>query len=123
MMIEMADAPRQPRRQESRGFLASVAILMLGVTPISQSAASHRHVVTIENLQFSPRVLTIRRGDSVVWLNKDIFPHTATADAKSFDSQAIAANSSWTYKADHAGSFSYGCSYHPTMRATLVVNP
>jgi len=77
--------------------------------------------VTIENLEFSPKQLTVRRGDRIVWVNKDLFPHTATADGHAFDSRSIAPNASWTYVAGKPGEYPYGCTFHPTMKATLTV--
>ena len=65
-------------------------------------------------------MLTVARGDTVVWVNKDPFPHTATAAGR-FDSGDIAAGASWRYVATTVGSFDYICSYHPTMQATLNV--
>jgi plastocyanin len=77
--------------------------------------------VTIEGSRFIPSTLTVRVGDSIVWLNKDLFPHTATSSAGKFDSQGIAPEQSWTYKAAAKGAFDYVCIYHPTMRGTLQV--
>ena len=72
-------------------------------------------------MQFSPKTLTVHRRDRVVWVNKDLFPHTATAAAKAFDSHEIAANGSWTYIARKAGEYAYGCSLHATMKGKLIV--
>lgn len=83
--------------------------------------ATEARTVTIENLQFSPAKLTVHRGDRIVWINKDLFPHTVTAEGKVFDSQSIAPNASWTYVARKSGQFPYSCTFHPTMRGTLVV--
>jgi plastocyanin len=63
----------------------------------------------------------VKAGDVVVWRNKDPFPHTATSRAGGFDSQAIAPGQSWKYTAKTRGDFSYICSFHPTMTATLRV--
>jgi plastocyanin len=79
------------------------------------------HTVVIENMQFTPATLTVSTGERVVWVNKDLFPHTATADDKTFDSKEIAANASWTYVAGKAGEYPYGCTLHPTMKARLIV--
>src|SRR5687768_14033228 len=38
------------------------------------------HKVVIENMVFSPDALEVRPGDTIVWMNKDFFPHTATAE-------------------------------------------
>ena len=73
----------------------------------------------MESVSFQPQVLTIRLGDSVVWLNKDPFPHTATSSA--FDSMVIAAEGSWRHTPTASGEHPYVCLFHPTMKATLRV--
>jgi plastocyanin len=80
--------------------------------------ATHR--VTIEGLKNDPETLTVRRGDTIVWTNKDPFPHTVTAAGK-FDSRDIAADGSWKYVARTAGEFAYICTLHPNMKGTLRV--
>ena len=72
-------------------------------------------------MQFSPASLTVSPGDRIVWVNKDLFPHTATADSKAFDSRDIAAGASWTYVAVRSGEYAYSCTFHPTMKGRLVV--
>ncbi|HEY3731348.1 MAG TPA: cupredoxin family copper-binding protein [Steroidobacteraceae bacterium] len=79
------------------------------------------HTVTIEAMQYQPQALTVRPGDRIRWINKDLFPHTVTADGGGFDSPEIAPQSSWTFTARKAGEFPYGCRLHPTMKATLTV--
>jgi plastocyanin len=81
-------------------------------------AATHR--VVIDGLKYEPETLTVRRGDTIVWTNKDPFPHTVTAPGK-FDSHDIAANGSWKYVARTAGEYVYICTLHPNMKGTLKV--
>lgn len=57
---------------------------------------------------------------TVVWINKDPFPHTVTAKGD-FDSHDIAAGRSWTYTAHTSGEFNYICKLHPTMKGVLKV--
>lgn len=97
---------------------------LLALSLAASAAASPRtttHTVTIEGMQFSPPELTVHRGDRIVWVNKDLFPHTVTGTNKVFDSGGIAAGSSWTYVANKVGEFPYGCTFHPTMKAALTV--
>ena len=80
------------------------------------------HTITIDASSFSPATLTIKTGDTVTWVNKDIIPHTATDTAKGgFDSGTMKSGASWkrtfTTKGDHA----YICSFHPTMKGRLEV--
>ena len=71
--------------------------------------------------RFVPHTLTVNAGDSVVWVNRDPFPHTATSEAGRFDSQEIAPDKSWRYTAGVQGEFSYTCTLHPTMKGRLRV--
>lgn len=83
-------------------------------------AGAATFTVTIEAMLFAPPSLTVRRGDTVVWVNKDLVPHTATA-AKAFDSGNIAPDKQWSYVARKPGRQAYVCTLHPTMKATLIV--
>jgi plastocyanin len=73
----------------------------------------------MEGVAFQPEVLTVRAGDTVVWVNRDAFPHTATG--KGFDSKAIPADGSWRYTPRTRGEFPYVCIFHTTMKGTLRV--
>jgi plastocyanin len=77
--------------------------------------------VVIENMQYNPSELRVQRGERIVWVNKDLFPHTVTAASHAFDSGSIAAAASWTYVAGRGGEYAYGCSFHPTMKGLLKV--
>lgn len=86
-----------------------------------QPAEGAVHTVVIENMQYNPRELRVHRGERIVWVNKDLFPHTVTAAAHAFDSGSIAAGASWTYVAGKTGEYAYGCTFHPTMKGILKV--
>lgn len=95
---------------------------MLAVLALASTAgqAAETKTVTIENLKFQPATLSVKQGDTVVWKNADLFPHTATAPG-GFDSKEIAANGTWKFTAKKKGTFQYICTLHPTMKGTLVV--
>ena len=76
--------------------------------------------ITIEGMQFVPAMVMVKRGDQVVWLNKDLVPHTVTAP-KVFDSGAVTPGKSWRMPTVKPGRYDYVCTLHPTMKATLVV--
>jgi plastocyanin len=79
------------------------------------------HTVTMENMRFQPEALTVARGDTIVWINKDLVPHTATSKTGGFDSQVVQAEKSWRFTARKKGEFAYICTFHPTMTAMLRV--
>ncbi len=102
--------------------LAGVQVALLGAAlHASAAAAPETYFVVIEQMQFNPPALTVRRGSRIVWVNKDLFPHTASATSKAFDSGNIAPNASWSYVARQPGSYPYLCKLHPTMHGTLTV--
>ena len=103
-----------------RGGLAGLVLwLALGA---GAGAAPAVHTVTIEGFEFRPALVTVRQGDIVVWRNNDLLPHTATAGDGELDSGSIAAGASFRFTATKKGRFAYICSFHPTMKGTLVVD-
>jgi len=66
-------------------------------------------------------VIVVARGERITWINQDPFPHTVTADAQTFDSGTLAPGGSWSFNTDSAGTFTYGCWLHPTMKGKLIV--
>jgi plastocyanin len=81
-----------------------------------------RHVVQIRGMAFHPEVLEVRRGDTVIWINRDIVPHTATATRKSgWDTGTLLQGKSGQYIASHEGEDPYFCKLHPVMLGKLIV--
>ena len=79
------------------------------------------HTVIISDFKFTPEVLTVNPGDTVIWINQDIVPHTATATDKSWDTGFIGSNESNEMVIKHSQTLSYYCLYHPNMTATLAL--
>ena len=105
-----------------RPVRATLALLIAGCLAFSNAAApATQHTVTIEGMQFTPPQLTVHRGERIVWVNKDLFPHTVTANDKAFDSGSIAANASWAFTPAKPGDYTYSCSFHPTMKGMIKV--
>ena len=105
--------------------MISICALVFGVlgagVGMPAPAAGATHTVIMEGVAFVPETLTVKRGDTVVWVNKDMFPHTVTAKDGSFDSRAMAPNKTWKLVARKIGTFPYVCTLHPTMKGILVV--
>ena len=101
-------------------FARTVGAAALGLL-VGGTAASKTHTIVIENMSFDPPAATVKPGDKITWINKDLFPHTVSADGKTFDSQSIGPNAAWTVVVHKAGSFPYACAFHPTMKGILVV--
>jgi plastocyanin len=78
------------------------------------------HTIVIESMRFEPADLTIHPGDTIVWMNKDLFAHTATAEG-AFDSRQIDPGGSWRVTLRTPGDVPYICALHPTMKAFVRV--
>jgi plastocyanin len=102
-------------------FLIVVACCA-AVTAAQRPRKPSTHTVTIDGSSFKPPSLTVKSGDSVVWVNKDILSHTATAaGAKGFESGALDTGKSFKKTFKTKGDFPYVCRFHPTMKARLIV--
>jgi plastocyanin len=89
----------------------------------SNQPASAAHQVVIKGFVYDPELLTVQVGDTVTWTNRDIVPHTVTAEDGSWDSGEIAPGATWSMTvtdqtfAETAGA--YFCGYHPVMQSRL----
>ncbi|HET9444118.1 MAG TPA: cupredoxin family copper-binding protein [Acidimicrobiales bacterium] len=77
--------------------------------------------VAIEDFAFGPESIRIRAGDTVTWTNRDDFDHTVGAEDRSFVSEAIPSGKTFTHTYADAGTFTYVCTIHPYMKATVAV--
>ncbi|AWC25889.1 Amicyanin precursor (plasmid) [Aminobacter sp. MSH1] len=77
--------------------------------------------VTIEKLVFSPVEVNAKVGDTIEWINKDVFVHTATV--KGGWEVMIPAKKSASMVVEKAGPVEYYCRFHPNMKGSLTVSP
>jgi plastocyanin len=96
-----------------------VAALTLAM-PVSADAATVQ--ITMENLVISPAEASAKVGDTIEWINKDIFIHTATARNGDWD-VTMPPKKTVTLVLKKAGLIDYYCRFHPNMKATLEVAP
>jgi plastocyanin len=78
--------------------------------------------ISIENLVFAPAEATAKVGDTIEWINKDVFAHTATARNGDFD-VTIPPKKTVTLVLKKGGAVDYYCRFHPNMKALLTVTP
>ena len=73
-------------------------------------------------MAFHPETLELWRGDTVVWINRDIVPHTATATRKpGWNTGSLLQGESGRYVPRRKGEEPYFCLFHPTMLGKLIV--
>jgi plastocyanin len=79
------------------------------------------HTVTLKDISFHPRDLSIARGDSVTWMWRDgETEHNVTFHGFHSRTQA---HGSYTVRFAHSGTFSYECTLHVAegMKGEIVV--
>ena len=120
----MTSRGRELRRFGLVVALATGVVAFAGAmaAPRSSAPAPRKHVIEIRGMAFQPAELTVMRGDTVVWISRDIVPHTATASGeRGWDTGTLSQGESGRVVLRDAGSVTYLCRLHPTMRGTLTV--
>ncbi len=78
--------------------------------------------VSIKDFAFGPGELTVSVGDTITWTNDESgIPHTTTADDGLWDSATLKPDEKYSFTFTEAGTYTYFCSIHPSMRATITV--
>ena len=81
--------------------------------------------VTIQNYIFSPADITVKKGSSVTWTNKDIVGYTVTEDDDQTGgpaSSVIPQNQMYVFKFNKVGLFHYHDSLDPNITGTVTVS-
>ena len=98
----------------------AIVVAWMLATSIPAHAATIE--ITMDNLVISPPDVSAKVGDTIEWINKDVFVHTATARSGDWDvNLPPKKNGSLILK--KTGTVDYFCRFHPNMKATLVVEP
>lgn len=92
--------------------------------------------IVLDNLQFNPSVITIKKGTTVTWKNVDrtiggsggaVGWHNVVEGPVGkrgdhiFKSSELNVNAGFSYKFEEVGEFVYHCQPHPTMTAKIIV--
>lgn len=109
------------------GLFAALMITLTAcstaTTPAAPTEPVAENQVTVADRMFSPQSLTISVGETVTWVFADRgMAHNVVADDNSFRSQLMETGR-FTHTFDTAGTFTYHCTPHPDMTASIVVEP
>jgi plastocyanin len=100
--------------------LLTFTLATTATTPATaRSPAPQKYTVVMANMSFG-KLPRVKVGDTIVWVNRDTVPHTATARDKSFDVR-VQQGQSVSMVVKKAGNIAFYCIYHPAMRGTLIV--
>lgn len=99
-----------------------LAMLALASGLMAVPAHAETIQIVIENLAFTPAEASAKIGDTIEWVNKDVFAHTATARNGDFDVNQPP-KKTVTSVLNKAGTVEYYCRFHPNMKGVLKVSP
>lgn len=83
------------------------------------SQENRTHTVMIKNMQFEPAQLEVVPGDTVRWVNEDIYVHDITEKNETFQSERLGKGDG--FKIVIEDPIKYICSIHPTMTGAIKV--
>ena len=101
-------------------FAGAAMAIALAAPSAGAKPAAHAVVVSVNKLAFGAIPTNLRVGDSVIWANRDLFRHSATAKGH-FDVD-LPPGSRRRMLLTKAGAFPFTCKYHPGMKGVLKVS-
>ncbi|MGA7353952.1 MAG: cupredoxin domain-containing protein [Candidatus Cybelea sp.] len=116
--------------QRQSVLLAGLVLWVLAAAAVA-GALQPVHV-TIHDHTFVPRVVRVKAGQEIVWLNTDQDPHTVTSGGNNVDdgrwrtSPLIPDGQTFRLSLDRPGTYPYFCKPHQfeeSMHGTIVVSP
>lgn len=103
------------------GAVACLLACVAAAGPAPHAGAA-RHRVEIRALTFHPARLDAAPGDTIVWINRDVVPHTATrAGREGWDTGMLARGDSALVVLPSIGGGEYTCTLHPAMRGRITI--
>ena len=121
--------------------LAAAALALAGAGcsgSSDDSASGYGPTVHLKLLAFTPSPVQVKAGTTVTWRNDEPITHTVTSGAVEgvdptsglrsgqkpdgqFDGRLGKSGATFRFRFDQAGTYSYFCSIHQGMNATVVV--
>jgi plastocyanin len=104
----------------SRWIASAIVAGLVSGASISALAATVQ--ISMDKLEIIPAEVSAKVGDTIEWVNKDPFAHTATATNGEWEVM-LPPKQSGSLVLKKAGTFEYYCRFHPNMKAVLTVAP
>lgn len=76
-------------------------------------------IVTLKNHQYTPEVITVKKGDTVIWKNADSAGHDVAGG--NFKSNTLLKGDTFSVTFHEAGRYDYICTFHSGMDGSVVV--
>lgn len=117
-----ADTRGEPARVRllRRGGAAAIVVVFAAACAGAEDAP-RRHEIEIRDFAYGSPAAPVRAGDTIVWVNRDLVPHTATAADRAWDTGSVGAGEDRSVVVAAKGMHDVLCVFHPGMKGTLEV--
>jgi plastocyanin len=108
------------------GTTTPAATTPASTAPAASGGGGATVSVSMKNIAFNPKTVTVSKGGTVVWTNDDSVNHDVTKSSgpgPSFASGTgnIASGATYKQTLNTPGTIQYRCTIHPGMTGTIVV--
>jgi plastocyanin len=106
-----------------RWSVSSVICVGAALAGVLAKAEPKTVEIAIEHFAFSPSNVAVNAGDTIMFVNKDIVPHTATATDSSWTTGELAHGASARVTLPAQAGVDFHCRFHPAMKGHLTIAP
>ncbi|MCK0157245.1 plastocyanin/azurin family copper-binding protein [Cellulophaga sp. F20128] len=100
-------------------LLFVTVVIGFGISMVAQNAPK-KHIVEIKKMKFIPAEINVKKGDTVVWINKEFFPHDVTDQkTKAWGSGPFGQNETWSKVITK--NENYFCNLHKVMKGIIKI--
>jgi amicyanin len=92
--------------------------ILIAMTAVQAQAKTY--TVSVKNMAFQPKELTISAGDTVTWTNDDPVMHDVDI-AGIGKSPDLSKGGTYSRTFNEPGTYSYDCDFHPYMTGKIIV--
>lgn len=93
-------------------------------TPTNTTPASQSSNVEIKDSAYSPASITVKKGTTITWTNKDAMRHDISPDTETDAfkaSELLDKDETYSFTFNTVGTYTYHCTPHPFMKGTVIV--
>jgi len=108
------------RKTASGLMFVCLAALLNNCSTAPGKTVHKKYTVEIRSMQFQPAELTVEKGDTVVFVNRDMVAHNVTEQkSNAWASPSLFTGQLYTKVVNEAAD--YYCTFHPVMKGKLLM--
>jgi plastocyanin len=117
-----AAAPAPTTSTESTPTTTEAAPTTTEAPPAAAPAATGPVTISMKNIAFNPKEVTVKAGTKITWSMDEPVPHDVVADSGAdFKSEILNEGQTFEYTPEKPGTIEYECTLHPGMVGTITV--